>query len=303
MVLYGSDNPILSVVVPIYSETENLENLRSWLSSSQLSDLQVVLVIDSPRDRFSKEVLELGSYANNPSIEIHHAKFGSPGQTRNLGIDLATGEWIAFWDCDDLPLVDEFKKMIQVASATGANACLGSYEVLGSENNQNVVSEVKVTPTRNFYVQLAINPGLWRFAFKRSSIRGIYFPAFRMGEDQAFLAHALSNQEIPHRHKEVVYKYIFGNPSQLTKNDLAVSELTESLVNLRVLRNSGVQNKIVIPMFLIQSRSLAMRSSKSNQFKIAFSALRFMTYRVDILTLLFLHFLREKYLHGARRSK
>lgn len=299
----AGENLILSVVVPVYSETENLENLRSWLKSSDLSHLQVILVVDSPREKFSREVSALEIYAGSPNVEIHHVNFGSPGETRNLGIGCAKSEWIAFWDCDDLPVVDEFVRMVQSASGAGASACLGSFEVHGINNvKQNDLRPGKRT-SRNFYLQLAINPGIWRFAFKRSLISGLKFPSFRMGEDQAFLAQVLNKQDLPLQHKAVVYKYILGNPNQLTKNYSAISELTDSLAYLRELRSAGIQNEIIIPMYLIQSRSLAGRSTKLHRLRIGFSALKFMNYRIDILTLLILYFLREKMLCALRGNK
>lgn len=75
-----------------------------------------------------------------------------------------------------------------------------------------------------YFSKTVRNPGIWRWAFKRPIIDGVFFPKLLMGEDQVFLANLNVNWLKVYRAKENVYDYIQGNPSQLTASRLAVND-------------------------------------------------------------------------------
>lgn len=282
--------PLISAIVPIFSEAKNLENLSLWLANHDERDFEVILVIDAPNFRFSPEVEEIKRIAAQKDIQTFEVQFESPGMSRNQGIDACRGKWITFWDCDDLPNLGEIKIMTSKAIEGNYKIALGFFEQQEIQESRIETFGIQYNSKRNFLSSLALAPGVWRFVFDCSLIDNIRFPDFRMGEDQAFLAQVLNNSEKPYIHSESVYRYISGDKNQLTKDKKAILELGQSLGFLIQLRKNGISKEIIIPMYLTQSWSLLHHVDILEKMKIGFRCMRFQGLNFGIsYTLLSLH--------------
>lgn len=106
-----SDSYKLSVVVPLYkAETFMCRTIDSILSSS-LDSIQLILVNDGSPDN-SYEIAK--RYADNYSCVIVLTKPNSwASESRNLWISVATWEYTAFCDSDDIPHPYMYEKLYQ----------------------------------------------------------------------------------------------------------------------------------------------------------------------------------------------
>ena len=77
--------------------------------------------------------------------------------------------------------------------------------------------------------QVGIEPGLWRWGFKKTLIGDIEFPETRMGEDQIFLLRVQPFQNPIYTTNKFVYKYCINEPNQLTSSKMAIKDLENSL--------------------------------------------------------------------------
>lgn len=92
----------ISVVIPAYNSGAYIEETLSSVLRQTISPLEVIVIDDGSTDETSNIV---DNYAQaNPELRLHliHSKHLGPGGARNLGIERARGEWIAFLDSDDL---------------------------------------------------------------------------------------------------------------------------------------------------------------------------------------------------------
>lgn len=106
-----SDSYKLSVVVPLYkAETFMCRTIDAILSSS-LDSIQLILVNDGSPDN-SYEIAK--RYADNYSCVIVLTKPNSwASESRNLWISVATWEYTAFCDSDDIPHPYMYEKLYQ----------------------------------------------------------------------------------------------------------------------------------------------------------------------------------------------
>lgn len=91
----------VSVIVPVYNGIEFLEECVDSLLTNGCDDLHVLVIDDFSTDGSYDLAQEIAD--NHPQVSAFqnfHAK-GVSG-ARNTGIDLASGRYIAFLDCDDL---------------------------------------------------------------------------------------------------------------------------------------------------------------------------------------------------------
>lgn len=91
--------PKVSIIVPIYNVEKYLHRCINSLLNQTLREIEIILVDDGSPDNCPKICDE---YARKDSrIKVIHKKNEGLGLTRNAGINVATGEFIAFVDSDD----------------------------------------------------------------------------------------------------------------------------------------------------------------------------------------------------------
>jgi len=91
----------ISVIVPVYNASKYLEECLDSLIKQTFSDIEFIVIDDNSTDN-SLDIIR--DYASKyPQIKAYHNN-QNYGQsiTRNLGIDIAKGEYIGFVDSDDL---------------------------------------------------------------------------------------------------------------------------------------------------------------------------------------------------------
>ena len=179
------DNRI-AVIVPVSRMSTKLDNLRQWLRTVDFESIEVILVHDIQDVDTGRELKEIT--LNIPQIQLIEARYGSPGMARNAGLDLAKNEWIVFWDSDDLPEVEEVIEMIEIAANGNFAVAVGGFTVQSlTSPNLHSLHLIENSVSGKLFEEFGMQPGLWRWAFRKEIIGEIRFKAFRMAEDQCFL--------------------------------------------------------------------------------------------------------------------
>lgn len=106
-------HPKVSVIVPIYNVEKYLDECMVSLLNQTLKDIEIILVDDESPDNCPKMCDE---YANKDKrVKVVHKKNGGLGFARNSGLDVATGEYVAFIDSDDFIDLDMMEHLYNVA--------------------------------------------------------------------------------------------------------------------------------------------------------------------------------------------
>lgn len=93
----------VSVIIPVYNAEENLENaIKSVINQTiGFENIELILVDDNSSDN-SKKIIESYSKKYNNIIPYYsNENHGFPGFGRNVGLKLATSDYIMFLDNDD----------------------------------------------------------------------------------------------------------------------------------------------------------------------------------------------------------
>lgn len=92
--------PAVSIIVPCYNVEKYLPRCIESLVNQTLEDIEIILVNDASPDNSIKIMKEYElKYPNK--IKIIDSQINlRQGGARNLGIDIATGEFIGFVDSD-----------------------------------------------------------------------------------------------------------------------------------------------------------------------------------------------------------
>lgn len=88
-----------SVIIPAYNAAEYLEKCVSSVLEQTRRDLEVIVVNDGSTDRTPELCEQLRN--RDSRVRVMHKKNGGLSSARNLGLEVATGEYVFFLDADD----------------------------------------------------------------------------------------------------------------------------------------------------------------------------------------------------------
>lgn len=89
----------ISIIVPIYNTSKYLRNCLDSIVNQTMENIEIILVDDGSTD--GSDII-IDEYAEKDErVKKIHKQNSGPSETRNIGIDNATGEYIMFIDSDD----------------------------------------------------------------------------------------------------------------------------------------------------------------------------------------------------------
>lgn len=91
--------PKVSIIVPIYNVEKYLDRCVQSLVNQTLNDIEIILVDDGSPDNCPSMCDEYAHKDNR--IKVIHKQNAGLGYARNSGLEVATGEYVAFVDSDD----------------------------------------------------------------------------------------------------------------------------------------------------------------------------------------------------------
>ncbi len=121
------NNALISVILPLYNEPESLakQAIDSILTQTY-SKLEIILLLDNPDNDILKNILsEYGKKDKRIIVAINEKNKGLP-ETLNKGIDIATGDFIARMDGDDISTADRLEKQLAYMQTHPQTDLLGS---------------------------------------------------------------------------------------------------------------------------------------------------------------------------------
>ncbi|MGA7723576.1 MAG: glycosyltransferase [Ignavibacteriaceae bacterium] len=99
-IMTNSHNPLFSVIVPAYNQSEYLRQALDSISAQTYSNWEAIIVNDGSTDETPKVMNE---YAQKDSrFKCIHKKNGGTASALNCGIKEAKGDWINWLSSDDL---------------------------------------------------------------------------------------------------------------------------------------------------------------------------------------------------------
>lgn len=100
----------ISVIVPIYNAERFLRQCLDSIVNQTCRDLEIILVDDGSTDSCGAICDEYA--ARDDRIRVIHKQNGGITTALNAGLELVTGEWVAFCDADDWLDADYYGHML-----------------------------------------------------------------------------------------------------------------------------------------------------------------------------------------------
>ncbi|MEE0779403.1 MAG: glycosyltransferase family 2 protein [Massilimicrobiota sp.] len=104
----------ISVIIPVYNGEDTIEKcIKSVLKQSKIELVKEIIVVNDGSTDSTQEIVE-SMIKKNSLIKLVNQQNSGVSKTRNNGIKLALGEWIALLDADDEWFLDKLSKQSEI---------------------------------------------------------------------------------------------------------------------------------------------------------------------------------------------
>lgn len=174
MIPPSKNNPLVSVIVPVYNAARWLPELFGSLRSQTYGNMEVILVDDGSTDMSAADCVRLSD--GDPRFRIVRKPNGGLSSARNFGLEHAGGEWIFFIDADDMVQPQALERLVTTARTTHADIVVGSFENTSRMSSPPANRSPRIlAPHEAVAVSLYQTPPM-NHAWGTLYSRGIFFP-------------------------------------------------------------------------------------------------------------------------------
>jgi len=206
--------PCISVIVPVYKVEPYLRKCVDSIINQTYTNLEIILVDDGSPDNCGAICDEYA--AKDSRIKVIHKENGGLSDARNAGMEIMTGDYVAFVDSDDWIEPQMYQRLYELLEYYHADMAFGG---VADEVLQNgVVRTVKTsnygnTPyaegntaamRRYFHGSWAA----WDKLYRAELFDGIRYPVGEINEDEAIVLHLLDRCNRVCYTNEVFYHYV-----------------------------------------------------------------------------------------------
>lgn len=191
----------LSIIIPAYNAEKYLYTLLDTLDKQMQKGVEVIIVDDGSRVPVKTDY----KWAT-----VYRERNGCPGLTRNVGLDHAKGEYIAFIDADDM-VTDDYLPLIMDKINEGFDYCYLSWKTLPGGWQCKVIIEKETDKFPGF------NLCVWNRVYNRSLVEGMRFSAKKAWSEDADFIYRLNERGKKAWIDKPVYLYRSDTPDSWTK--------------------------------------------------------------------------------------
>lgn len=201
------DRVTVSVIIPVYNAERHLEECLDSCLEQTLDGIEIICINDGSTDNTEKI---LKKYADKHSnIDILNQKNQGSGIARNLGMEHAKGEFVAFMDSDDYyPDKDALKKLYDAAIKEGVLVCGGSALRLNEGKVNRVDIQYCFSENRiMYYKEYQDRGGFVQFLYNTQFLKEskITFPSYRRFQDPPFFVEIMTKADRFYAISDCVY--------------------------------------------------------------------------------------------------
>lgn len=121
--------PMVTVIMPAYRAQAYIEAAVRSVMAQTLSDWELIVLDDCSGDGTPELVRALAREDARIRLVCNGENMGV-ARTRNRGLDMARGEYIALLDSDDVWLPEKLERQLARMKDTGADICYCSYAIV-----------------------------------------------------------------------------------------------------------------------------------------------------------------------------
>ena len=126
----------LSIIIPIYNADKYLDKCISSVLNQTYKNIELILVDDGSIDN-SLSICQKYQLLDK-RVKFYHQENNGPSSARNVGLNYAIGEYVAFIDADDYISEDMYKELIALMKKEKCDLIISPliHEFIGRKNKE-----------------------------------------------------------------------------------------------------------------------------------------------------------------------
>lgn len=208
---------LVSFIVPVYNVENYLADCLDSIIKQTYENIEIILVNDGSTDSSPSICKEYLTKDNR--IKLINKQNGGVSDARNIGMDVAKGEWITFVDSDDVITEDYCTSLINTTNESSSDIAIGGVKKIYMDKSENdkwtqqgagepsdwISHSGEEIIIQYYYRKI---PGYaWGALIKKSIIGDLRFPKGRLFEDAYFMPRLLQRTKKVSCLDKVVYYY------------------------------------------------------------------------------------------------
>lgn len=184
----------VSIIMPVFNMDKYIENAINSVLKQSIKELEIICIDDGSTDNSANIVKKC--IKQDERVKLVQVENQGAGKARNLGMEMAQGEYIFFLDADDW-LYDEhaLETLYQASKRKDVDICGGKLvRYIGDTYIE--IKEYDIYGNDIFTKEEVLDFGdyqcfyyFWRYLYKRELLidNGLIFPDYKSYEDPVFL--------------------------------------------------------------------------------------------------------------------
>ena len=171
----------VSVIMPFFKKINFFKEAYYSILNQEIKNLEIIVIYDDDDISDLSSVKKIINKRKNTTLIINKKNFGA-GVSRNIGIKIAKGKYIAFLDCDDIWNKNKLKYQIKFMKKNNLDITHTSYSVINENGKKlyNVLAKHELT-YQNLLKSCEI--GLTTVIIKRPIFNNFKFNKIKTKED------------------------------------------------------------------------------------------------------------------------
>lgn len=225
--------PKVSVIIPVYKAEKYIEKCVRSLFEQTLDSIEYIFVDDCSPDnsiQIMQNVLEEYPHRKPQVKVIRHETNKGVGQTRQDGIDAATGEYIIHCDPDDWVDVEYYENLYTIGSKNDTEIILGNY--IEESDNRAEIKNVNFNFSKTeLFHQISLqnlHMALWNKLVRADVAKRFRIPVgVNLWEDLSIMIPILMTSDKIAFSNNGLYHYRIDNPNSIVHHYTKENSLSQ----------------------------------------------------------------------------
>lgn len=177
----------ISIIIPVFKVEKYLRECLDSLLNQTYKNLEIILVDDASPDSCPQICDAFAK--RDKRIAVIHKKNGGAASARNVGLDCASGEFIAFVDSDDYVHEDYISRLLCLMKEEDADISVCSFSNV-YRNRTEKIDNTEGIYTAQDYLRLFLHDWkcglIWNKLFKAELLKNVRFTEGHIIDDEFF---------------------------------------------------------------------------------------------------------------------
>lgn len=241
----------ISIIIPVYNTFKHMEKCLESLIKQNNKNFEVIFVDDSSTDGTYELLKNSLSNVDYKYKIIRNSINCGPGNSRNVGIENTTTQYITFLDADDYICENFVDSILKVIENSNSDFIIFDYFKVRFGDCKKCSSINGNKRINTIHDLLALSNGMcWGKIYKKDIIKkyNIRFPDIMRSEDLAFVKVYIDKCRNFYYFKKNLYYYVFNSESIM--NNCKTMDVKNNKIAIEYIKKNTEKSEAVDMIYI-----------------------------------------------------